>query len=129
MEYLLGSIVTLVCVYVIQKTIYNKTKNLKIGIRYSQSSIYELMVNIRPDLMLPKPKPITQSYKHNSKNTLRILYMEGKAYWLINGVLHTADAHKQNINEESVKVVDMFTVDSVELDKMAFIVQQLTDGK
>jgi hypothetical protein len=127
MEYLLGSLVTILCVYVINRLVVKSVSSAKISIRYSQSHFHSIMSSLEPPMI--KPRPITQANKHNSNNTIRILYMDGNAYWFDGGVFYTAKVSSKKIQEETIKVLDMFDIDSVELDKMAFIVQQLTDGK
>lgn len=57
--------------------------------------------------------------------------MEGKAYWIQDNKVYVSeleDGDLSSINESTTQVVDMMALDKVELDKMVFIVETLTEG-
>lgn len=65
------------------------------------------------------------------ETSIRFLTMEGKAYWIQDSKVYVSeliDGDLSSINESSTKVVDMMALDKVELDKMVFIVETLTEG-
>lgn len=79
------------------------------------------------------PKRIkTQATQHFDKNTTRVLYMDGFAWFLkqVDGInaLHTAEITENGFDENSIQRVDIMTMDDVELKKTMFIVEKLTEG-
>jgi hypothetical protein len=57
--------------------------------------------------------------------------MDDKAYWIKNNTVFVSeiiDGDLSSISESTAKVVDMMALDKVELDKMVFIVETLTEG-
>lgn len=74
------------------------------------------------------PVKATQSRKIIEKTQTRIIFSEDKAYWIKNNTFLQADLVDGIVDESTTKVVDTMTMDKVELDKMIFIVQKLTEG-
>ena len=132
MDFLIGSLSTLFVGYFVYK-VYNqeKTDNAITTITYSQSNIHQL---IKP--FLPTNKEIlaymplkTQSKAYLDKIYVNVVVFEGKAYWIKDNVFFTAEADGSTILKETAVQVDTMTMDKVELDKMAFIVDLLTKGE
>jgi hypothetical protein len=75
------------------------------------------------------PPPIaTQSRKILEKSQIRIIFSDNRAYWIKNNMFLQADLVDGEVDDSTTKVVDTMTMDKVELDKMIFIVQKLTEG-
>lgn len=72
--------------------------------------------------------PNTQSFEYEAKNKLRVFIAEDKAYWIKNNAFYESSVVDGMIDESTTKVVDTMGMNKVELDKMIFIVQQLTEG-
>lgn len=132
MDYLIGSLLTIIVVYFIVKsmasTITSSTSTFKI--RYSQSHMHSLVRPLLPPLkeikkINIKPK---QSSKHIDKTHIRVIIVEKSAYWTKDNVLYTAAIVDGEIDKSMTKVVDTMGMDKVELDKMLFIVDQLRNG-
>jgi hypothetical protein len=50
------------------------------------------------------------------------------AYWIEDNNVYSAEHNELGILPETKKIVDMMTIDKVELDKMILIVEKLTEG-
>jgi uncharacterized protein YeeX (DUF496 family) len=136
MEYFIGSVMTIVTFYVINKLVSKKTKQNKIKpMKFSQSNQFEMIRHMIPiETLLPSfvQRKATQSTKHFDSKTTRVLYMDNLAWFIkkVNGmsILHVAEVIDGNFDEESAKRVDTMTMDDVELKKTMFIVEKLTEG-
>lgn len=127
MKYLLGSFITFASIIFISFRLPTLKKE-SVRIRYSQSHIYSLVKPLM-DLHPPaKKRLLTQAAKHEDKTNVRVIIVEGSAYWIKDNVFHTAEFDDNGINKDSTQVVDTIGMSKVELDKMIFIIDQLTDG-
>ncbi len=77
---------------------------------------------------IPQKKLVSQATKLYDKTHLRIIIFNDSAYWIKDNVFYTAEVVDGNVDEASAKVVDTMTMDKVQLDTMAFIVDKLTEG-
>jgi hypothetical protein len=127
MEYFAGSIVTLVTMYIVAKLVNHPKNNLKpVKTNFSQSRQYELVADLVPTTLL-KPL-ITQSMKHEQSQYIRIFFVNDDAYWIEDHRVYTAKFQNGIVDKENKKTVDMTTIDKVELEKMIFVVERLTEG-
>jgi hypothetical protein len=128
MEYLIGSLVTLVA-FIVLSRIVRKEPIKNYSIRNSQSYIDSLVSPYLPQsFFVPEPKA-TQARKHFYDTQVRIVFFENKAYWIADGSFVEADLVDGEINEETKRAVDIMSMDKIQLDKMIFIVDKLTEGK
>lgn len=136
MKYIIGSAVSIFVFYIIAKAmvvnyiINDKTPEAFFKIKYSQSHIHSIVKPLLPpsELLNAKVKTKTQALNHIKKNRVRVLIIDGKAYWKKDNVLYVADVIDDEIERDLATVVDIMGMDKVELDKMLFIVDQLTEG-
>lgn len=77
---------------------------------------------------MAEQKP-SQSSKHTEKLFTRVVFLEGKAYWLKDGKFFVADVVDGNVNKEAATEVDTMAMDAIQLNKIKFIVERLTEGK
>jgi hypothetical protein len=70
----------------------------------------------------------TQSKNHSKNNTMRVLFVSDKAYWIKDNGFYTADVIDGMVDEESTTMVDIMTMSGVQLKEMSFIVDKLTEG-
>jgi len=126
MEYLLGSLLTLITMSVVARFVRSPKNNpKKVRTNFSQSRQHELINDYIPI----KPKKLkTQSTNHYQKQHTRIVFIGDTAYWIEKNGLHKAQFVDGKINEETKVKVDTMGMDKVELDKMIFIVDRLTEG-
>lgn len=129
MEYLVGSFSTIITILVIL-LIINKLKDRQpkvAKIFYSQSNIYE---RIKPAIpYMPLPPRESQSINHRKKQMVRIVMTEGKAYWIMDNRVLEAPISPEGIVEYSSAIpIDTMGLSKIELDRLSFIVEKLTEG-
>ena len=130
MEFLIGTIVAFAGIYVVRKSVMPTLSKKKIRVAFSQSKLFD----VTKDLIsldgpaFPERKP-RQSSEYEKKNSMRIIYMDEKAWWIENGSLTVANITEDGkVDFDSKKGVDTFAMDKVQLDKTIFIVEKLTEG-
>lgn len=123
MEYFLGSLITLLSLIVLNMKI-NKDRKHRLPIpTFSQSRKYDLI-----KINLFKKTIDTQSKNLNKKSSYRGLVYGDSVYWIEDGYLVTADLVNGIIDRDSKKRVDTHSLSKVELDRVMFIVEKLTEG-
>lgn len=127
MEYLIGSILTLVTMFVMSRKIGNEISKPIAKIKFSQTRKIQLLDEFIMSIP-PLVNKNRQSFKHLEGGTTRVIFISDEAYWIEDSRLLTASAPDKIINYESKKPVDTFTMDKVQLDKIEFIVRKLTEG-
>lgn len=126
MEYLAGSFVTLLCVVIVNRLL-NKTVSKKpIKINVTQSSLYRLMSDLAFGEMKKAEKP-KQSSDYAKKNSIRVMFIKDKAYWIKDNQLYTADVVNGEVDKFTTREVDTMTMNEVELENTMFIVEKLTE--
>ena len=71
----------------------------------------------------------TQAFKHNDKQTIRVVIHDNTAYWMQNNQFLSANVVDGMVDQETAKPVDTMSMSEVELDKISFIVEKLTEGQ
>ena len=132
MDYFIGSLVTILTMIFVAKRVVNQASKLPtIRLHQSQSKTHQLIKGILPfdwEIASP-PAPPSQASIHNESMFVRVIITENKAYWIKDNSVYAADIEDGYINNDSAIVVDMMAIDDVQLDKMIFIVDKLTEGK
>jgi hypothetical protein len=129
MEYFIGSITTiltgLVVLLLVNKTIRGRAPRSRIF--YTQSNIYERIKSSIP--YTPVPPIDTQSARHRKSQMIRIVMVEGSAYWIMDSKVFSAQISEDGmVDYGSAEPLDIINMDAVELDKISFIVEKLTEG-
>jgi hypothetical protein len=132
MEYFLGSLVTFLVIAVASRLLKVERDSFvkPIFLKYSQSYAHDLMIPYLPtnkELRLLESRT-TQSKKHDKNIHVRVLISQDKAYWIKNNAFYTADVEHGEVIKETTRQVDTMGMDSVQLNEMVFIVEQLTRG-
>jgi len=130
MKYFLGSISTLIVIFVVTKFFYSNI-DLKTNktIRYSQTHIYEL---IKPLVMTKEINKViknSQSKVYNEKTNIRVIIMDDVAYWIKDNIFYMANMVNGFVDKDTTRTVDTMAMDKVQLDKMLFIMDRLREGK
>ena len=127
MEYFLGSVITLVAVTVVNHLV---RKNLDIQepvkIRRSQSYLYRIL----SEIALKENKRYnkdTQSRKYLNKDSVKVMIVEDKAYWIKDNQLYVAEYENGQIDNYSAQKVDTMSMNNVELERTMFIVEKLAE--
>jgi hypothetical protein len=133
MEFLLGVITTALVLFLFAVFAVNKRNKREpfFSIRYSQSHIHRILAPILPqvDQITKMVSKNNQSAKHLKSVNIRILIIDGKAYWTKNNVFYVSEIIDGNVDKVNAKVVDTMGMSKVELDKMLFIIDQLRKGE
>lgn len=129
MEFLLGFILAIATIFVLRIFIVKNINQSSISvIRYSQARIHEIIKQYIPyDLFEPK-KLLTQATNHKNSLYTRVIFLENQAYWIKNNTLFVADMEEGLVNEETTREVDTMAMDKVQLEKIVYIVEALTEG-
>jgi hypothetical protein len=128
MEYFLGSAITLVSLFVFNHMLKKITSdNLRVPI-FTQTARVELLKNYLISVVARKPEEETQARNHLKENSMRAFFLGKDVYWIENGFLFTAKVNNNEVDESTKKIVDTHSIDKVELDKISFIVDKLTEG-
>lgn len=129
MEYILGSLVTLMAVIVINRINKKAVSKNKVNFEITQSYLFRLLSEYNDRMMEESPLPETQSYKHMKNQYVRIMIVENEAYWIKDNQLYVANFEDGNIDSESTREVDTMDMSPVELEKTMFIVETLSEEK
>lgn len=129
MEYLIGSFTTFALVMLMSFFKKENVEKQKVTVRYSQSHIFDLVRPLLPPIInSPIKKRISQSTKYEEKTNIRVLIIDNVAYWVKENVFYKAEVMNNGVDSETTQVVDTIGMDSVELDKMLFIMDRLREG-
>ncbi len=129
MEYFLGSLITLVIMGYFSNKATKLANTKSNSLKYSQSYIDNLINTKLIEEILPPPQKKTQASEHQKNEEVRVIIIEGQAYWIVSQTLYVADIVNGVVDNETTKKVDTMTMDDVQLEKTQFIVQKLTEGK
>ena len=99
------------------------------GIRYSQSSIHLMIKDFLPKTLYEKPRQQSQSLMHVDKNTVKVIFIEDKAYWVSNNIFYCAEAIGGNVNIDTTEPIDTNNMSRKDIDKMLFILDNLKNGR
>jgi hypothetical protein len=128
MEYILGSLLTLATIFFVNRALRPERLPKEKSIRYRQTHIFEIIKTYADLGIAPYVEPVSQSFNHQNKSNLKVLFLDDRAYWIQDSALFVADLVNGMVDEQSKKVVDTMALSKVELDQVIFIVEKLTEG-
>ena len=109
--------------------LYRRRKSKVINkIMYSQSNMHEIIKNFIPSGFFDKPKKLSQAEKHLEKNTVKVIFIEEKAYWVSNNVFYTAETIDGSVDSETTQPVNTENMTKNDINKMLFILDNLKNG-
>jgi hypothetical protein len=132
MEYLIGFFTGTVLMILSYRFIITKNlvTNKRIKVPYSQSNIVSVLKPLGVLNYVTDSKELkkTQASEYEKSQTVRVIMTENQAYWIKDNVFYTADIDENfYINNESTRRVDTMNMDKVQLEKIMFIVDKLTE--
>ena len=128
MQYFIGSFVTIATLLFCSRIFSKQLAKPKLKIGYSQSHAYSLLGPIF-GLLETQKKPLdTQASKYFGKVNQKILIYNKEAYWIKDNSVFVCNIIDGELDENSTKKVDTMGMDDVQLKKMMFIVEKLTEG-
>jgi hypothetical protein len=131
MEYLLGSFTTftlLIFFSMLFKNSINKNSINKNNVKYSQSHIFMHIKPLLPDMSNFKKIKNTQSLDYERKINVKIIILDNYAYWIKENQFYKAEMVNNLIDPDTTTTVDTIGMDSIQLDKMLFIMDKLREG-
>jgi hypothetical protein len=131
MEYLLGSFTTfalLIFFSMLFKNSINKNNINKNNVKYSQSHIFMHIKPLLPDMSNIKKIKNTQSLDYERKINVKIIILDNYAYWIKENQFYKAEMVNNLIDPDTTTTVDTIGMDSIQLDKMLFIMDKLREG-
>ena len=130
MEFVLGALIATASIIAFNKAVVKLNKQKTFKIKHSQSYIYDHIgpaMRILDSFSFPDYKD-TQSRKFIEDRHMTIAIAEDTAYWIENNTLYSVDISSGNFEKENGKRVDTMAMDKLELNKITFIVEQLTEA-
>lgn len=128
MEYILGSLSTLIVVFFANMMARKKEKeSRKLSVEFSQSYGWDLLKKYIIEEEVINLKPESQSEKFIAKQYVRIVIVENEAYWIANNQLYVADYKDGIVDEDSTREVDTFSMGKDDIKKTMSIVERLTE--
>jgi len=100
-------------------------------VRISQSYIYKTIAPAMPilDILKKLEYKETQARKFEKSLMMRVFVMDNEAYWIKDNAVFVANmADENNIDKTSAKQLDMISMDKIQLEKIAFVIEKLTEG-
>ena len=127
MEYFVGSLVSLVALFVIVYVSRKSDAPLDITVSLSQSRLHSMISEFgfqstSANLSIVKP---SQASNHYDRQHIRVVVQGDKAYWILDNQFMVADILDGEINKESQRRVDTIAMDAVELGNIMHIVDEL----
>ena len=128
MTYILAIGLTLLVTSSIIIIAVKRSKRYFIKVVYTQSDIHQIVKNFIPKDLFEIPKPLSQARKHMRSNTVKVLIIEGQAYWVHDNMFYVADTVEGLVNPDTVRPVDTNNMSKRDIDKMLFILDSLKNG-
>jgi len=129
MEYFIGAMSTMILLFFVGKfRSFAESNKQLVNMKFSQSHMHEIVKPLLPPTLFIKKKLDTQALKHERKTNVRVIIVDNHAYWVKDNIFYMADMDDNFIDRETTRVVDTMGMDKVELDKMLFIMDRLTEG-
>lgn len=131
MDYLIGSLVSLLTVFLVLFILRRIARKNKIqSVQHSQSYLYELIRPILGEIDYLVEELETQATIHYDSLHTTVLSFKNNAYWIKDNSLYVADILADgDIDKENAKQVDTMSMNKVQLDEVMMIVEELTRGK
>ena len=70
----------------------------------------------------------SQSRNHEKETNVRVIIVDGQAYWIKDNIFYNAPLVNNLVDKESAQRVDTTHMDKVQLDQMLFILDKLREG-
>lgn len=127
MEYLLPVLLTFIAISFTIVILKKVEKKFLTSYEYRQSDLHRIL---KPFLSTEPINTIkkTQMDKMLEKNSVSVMIMEDKAYWVFKNVFYTADFVNGDVDPETTMPIDTSNMSKDDIDKMLFILDNLGDG-
>lgn len=98
---------------------------------YRQSDLHRIMKKFFSQQLIPdlNAKRSSQLTKRREKDTIKVIVIDEKAYWVSDNIFYIADAIDGNPIPETARPLDTKQMSNKDVSKMLFILDNLKDGK
>lgn len=96
-------------------------------IQYRQSDIHKIFKKYLDNTTNKKEKR-TQMSERLDKNSVSVVILDDKAYWVVNNMFYNADFISGEIKLETTMPIDTDSLSKEDLDKMLLILDKLGNG-
>lgn len=98
---------------------------------YRQSDLHRIMKKFFSQQLIPDldTNRSSQLTKRREKDTIKVIVIDEKAYWVSDNVFYIADAIGGNPIPETARPLDTKQMSNKDISKMLFILDNLKDGK
>jgi hypothetical protein len=128
MEYFLAIGLTLLAAWsIIRLNGYKVSKTLT-NIKYRQSDIHESIRTLIPKKLNNKEKIESQSAKHAANTMIKFIVIDSKAYWVKDNIFYFSDTSNGDVVGSTAEPVDISTMSKKDINKMLFILDNLSKG-
>lgn len=127
MEYFFPLLLTLLALYsiiIVVKKIEKRVLKLK---QYRQSDIRRILKPFFVSEVRSVNKK-TQMDKMLEQNSINVMIVDDRAYWVFKNVFYTADFVNGDVDSETTRPIDTSSMSREDMDKMFFILDKLGDG-
>lgn len=127
MEYIIPILLTLLSLYSIIVVVKKIEKRFLKASGYRQSDIHKIVKNF---YYTEKPgvNKKTQMDKMLEQNSVNVMIIDDKAYWVLKNVFYTADIVNGDVDPETTRPIDTSDMSMSDINKMLFILDKLGDG-
>jgi hypothetical protein len=127
MKYLIAAILTFAVTFAILNILKKNEKKVFKKYIYRQSDMHEMLKTFFSKT-LHKGFKETQMKKRNRENSISILSIDDKAYWVINNVFYVTNMIDGNPDMSNAQPIDTSNMSKEDIDKMLFILDNLDKG-
>ena len=127
MEYIILAVLTLLVFSSIINLLIKKQKKRLSKPMYKQSDVHRLIKNFF-DINISVQEKTSQMKKREEENSVKIVVVDEKAYWVVDNVFYVADIVDDRPDQSSIKPVDTSNMSKEDIDKMLFILDNLDKG-
>lgn len=127
MEYLIAVVLTFAITFAILGIINKNENNVFEKHIYRQSDMHQILKTFFSKTTQRENKE-TQMGKRIKENTVSILSVDNKAYWVIDNIFYVADMINGVPDTSNAKPIDTSNMSKDDIDKMLFILDNLDKG-
>lgn len=127
MEYLFPVLLTFIAISFTIVVLKKAEKKVLKNNEYRQSDIHKIIKPFISSETINANKQ-TQMDKMLEKNSVSVMIMDNKAYWVFQNVFYTADFVDGDVDPETTRPIDTSSMSRTDMEKMLFILDNLGDG-
>lgn len=124
MSYIYPILLTIPCIWFTIVIVEKIKKKFLVVNKYRQSDIHKAL---KP-FYFTKEENInkqTQINKMLEKNSINVIIVDNKAYWVFKNAFYTADFINGDVDTETTKIIDTSEMSKQDMEKMFFILDSL----